>query len=41
MMSSRALSIRGKKYLVPVSDMFNYSPQKVRDVAVVMALRYL
>jgi histone-lysine N-methyltransferase SETD3 len=28
MMGSRALSIRGKKYLVPLSDMFNYSPEE-------------
>ena len=27
MMSSRALSMHGLKYLVPLSDMFNYSPE--------------
>ena len=26
---SRALTMRGKRFLVPFSDMFNYQPQKV------------
>ena len=33
LVSSRALTIRGKKYLVPFADMFNYSPSEVRGTA--------
>ena len=29
--NSRALTIRGEKYLVPFADMFNYSPHKVSE----------
>lgn len=29
LVSSRALTLHGRKYLVPFADMFNYSPHKV------------
>ncbi len=46
-LESRALTIQGRRYLVPYADMFNYAPQQVRcsacnlwaSVAAVPALR--
>ncbi len=37
--SSRALTIRGDKYLVPFADMFNYEPHKVCGRGVLVAVR--
>lgn len=35
---SRALTIRGQKYLVPFADMFNYAPHSVRAPPVLLYL---